>query len=561
MSNFHGRKLQVSGDGRGFPCRLAVVSLIAMFLGSAKASEEPGQDLVSVFARAHAGAPLRAVAMGGSITQAGEGWVGGWLRGQFPKSYVTMRNAGMSATGSELGVFRLERDVLSCQPDLVFIEFAVNDGGFSDAATIRNVESLVVRLKSLAHPPAIVFLEAAAQGGSNRARHQQVARHYGLLDIDLQEALDAHLLREQLPWSTLMNDEVHPNDKGHAFYARTIADKLAPVVERARDAVRLPSAKAALPPRLSALPLLLDGQMQPLAAAPGWEGELAPPFWWGRFFLGALSATQPGSTLRIPVRGTAVGVFYGLDASYGRFYANVDGQFPVEVDCHYRGGYEYRMLGVDMEAREHLVTLVLPKDCAGPVKLGYLLVAGESGSHRDLAQQGETTVEDMFSMAFDPIPASAWEWAGPFGGKEKTAGVSPDLDTPFVAEPPDGNLGGSQAWRQLTGEEPFVDFARLTGLADRGVCYARTQISSEQAQRLHLRWTLDYFGKLWVNGKLIKTIAGAHGSAGSPIFVPISLRKGKNDILVKIQSGSLGNQFCLALQKISVSHFPPGTSK
>ena len=37
-------------------------------------------------------------------------------------------NAGLSGTPSILGSFRLERDVLANDPDVLFIEFAVNDG-------------------------------------------------------------------------------------------------------------------------------------------------------------------------------------------------------------------------------------------------------------------------------------------------------------------------------------------------------------------------------------------------------------------------------------------------
>lgn len=114
--------------------------------------------------RAERGALLRYVAIGGSITEAGgPGWVGDRLREQFPDSLVSVVNSGMSGTGSSLGVFRVERDVLAHQPDLMVIEFCVNDGGLPDAQAIRNMETIVVRLKSLPHPPAVVVVEAAAE--------------------------------------------------------------------------------------------------------------------------------------------------------------------------------------------------------------------------------------------------------------------------------------------------------------------------------------------------------------------------------------------------------------
>ena len=529
---------------------VVILALAGMGATQLLGAVDTGHDLVEVFARARVGEPLRAVAIGGSITQAGEGWIGGWLRDQFPCNAVTMYNAGMSATGSDLAVFRLERDVISCQPDLVLIEFAVNDGGLSDADAIRYLESLVVRLKSLPKAPAIVFIEAAAKEGSLRTRHQQVARYYGLLDIDLQQAVDAQLLKEHLPWSELMADDVHPNEKGHAFYSRVIAEKLAPFIEQAQGGVREKVEIRPLPKPLSRLPLLLDGRMQPLSAASGWQVEANLPFWWNRFFLGVLSSSQPGAMLRLPIRGTAVGLFYAMDGDYGRFYASADGGVPAYVDCHHRGGYEYRLLNIDMAPQEHLVTVVLPQDSLNaPVKLGYLLVAGETGASRTLAKQGTFTPALLRKFVFETIPARSWEWVGPFGGKEQTRAVTLDLETVFAAEPEGANEKPSLEWKRLTGDSPVVDFAKQSGINDRGVNYARTSMHSDSDQQIWLRWTLDYFGKLWVNGKLVKTVSEKHAGPLDPIFVSVPLRAGQNDLVVKIHSGSKGNQFSMGIQK------------
>lgn len=45
----------------------------------------------------------------------------------FPVAAVTMLNAGISGDGSAGGLQRLERDVLSFHPDLVIVNFALND--------------------------------------------------------------------------------------------------------------------------------------------------------------------------------------------------------------------------------------------------------------------------------------------------------------------------------------------------------------------------------------------------------------------------------------------------
>ena len=51
-----------------------------------------------------------------------------WLCEQYPDATIKFVNAGLSGTPSILGNVRLERDVLAYDPDICFVEFAVNDG-------------------------------------------------------------------------------------------------------------------------------------------------------------------------------------------------------------------------------------------------------------------------------------------------------------------------------------------------------------------------------------------------------------------------------------------------
>jgi lysophospholipase L1-like esterase len=523
-----------------------VAFLIGMagFLAASANADSRGNDLVPVFARAHKGMPLRVAAIGGSITQAGNGWIGPWLREQFPKSAVTIHNAGMSATGSLLGVFRLHRDVIAGQPDLVLIEYAVNDGGLSDEEAIRYNESLIVRLKSLPHPPAIVFVEAAAKGGSNRARHQRVAAHYGLVDVDLQQAMDQHLAEGKIEWSALMNDSVHPNEAGHEFYGRMIAQRLAPFAEAARGKeAPLHALKGKLPPRISKEPLVLDGEMVLLDPGPGWRTEHSLPFWWSMFFNGVISAASAETELIVPARGTFLGLYYPLDKSYGSFCVNLDGGPVQYVDCSYRGGYEYRVLAKDATPGAHLLRLVTARGIStgkqGPVKLGYLLVAGETESNYDLVPQGSESPVPLAAIRFRPIPAGAWEWNGPYGGAEKTTGVTSDLESVFPPEPGSGARESLQ-WKKGEGEDSWLDLARLTGNADRGITYVRTRISGRNGKGW-LALSIDYFGKVWVNGKLIEVLDKSHGAPRVPVMIPIDLEQPENILMVKVHAGSGGN--------------------
>lgn len=107
-----------------------------------------GRDLIPFFHRLEQGQPTTLAAIGGSITMARTGWfdrVVRRLRAQYPNALIQAFNAGVAGTGSDLAVFRLRRDVISHDPDLVFIEFSVNDNGQGDAEVIRNLETMVVR--------------------------------------------------------------------------------------------------------------------------------------------------------------------------------------------------------------------------------------------------------------------------------------------------------------------------------------------------------------------------------------------------------------------------------
>ena len=67
-------------------------------------------------------------------------------------------NAGISGTPSVLGSLRLENDVLNHNPDIVFVEYAVNDGGediYYDA-----YESIIRACLEHESKPAIILLFA-----------------------------------------------------------------------------------------------------------------------------------------------------------------------------------------------------------------------------------------------------------------------------------------------------------------------------------------------------------------------------------------------------------------
>jgi lysophospholipase L1-like esterase len=101
--------------------------------------------LGNFFARLRHGGDVKIVYFGGSITDQ-SGWRCQTLahfQNAYPTATVTGVNAAIGGTGSDLGVFRIERDVLVHRPDLVFVEFAVNDAATEPAEIARAMEGIV----------------------------------------------------------------------------------------------------------------------------------------------------------------------------------------------------------------------------------------------------------------------------------------------------------------------------------------------------------------------------------------------------------------------------------
>lgn len=98
-----------------------------------------------VFAKLKAGKEVRIAYFGGSITAA-DGWrpqTLQWFRDTYPQAQIKEINAAIGGTGSDLGVYRFGQDVLAHKPDLIFVEFAVNDGGASPENIWRGMEGIV----------------------------------------------------------------------------------------------------------------------------------------------------------------------------------------------------------------------------------------------------------------------------------------------------------------------------------------------------------------------------------------------------------------------------------
>lgn len=183
-----------------------------------------------VMNNAKSGQDITVAFLGGSITQGCNATkfedcyasrVYKWFKGKFNNINVKYVNAGVGATGSIIGAHRVEKQVLSEKPDIVFIDFAVND---KDSIYDKIAyESIVRRILSVENPPAIVEVFMSNFDGSNVQPQQiEIGKKYNLPMISFRNTIYTGIITNKLQWNEVASDEVHPNDYGHFIIANLL---------------------------------------------------------------------------------------------------------------------------------------------------------------------------------------------------------------------------------------------------------------------------------------------------------------------------------------------------
>lgn len=181
--------------------------------------------MANVLSRAANGEEITAAYIGGSITEGyhdnlvleeDQKWAKmstTWLNEQFPDATVNYVNAGISGTPSILGNVRLERDVLAYEPDIVFVEFAVNDGA---EITFKSAyESLVRTLLADERDIAVVLLFTIVESGHTCQPHMtQIGENYGLPMISLPDSVWVEMQEGRMTWDDYSGDQSHPHVEG-----------------------------------------------------------------------------------------------------------------------------------------------------------------------------------------------------------------------------------------------------------------------------------------------------------------------------------------------------------
>ena len=194
-----------------------------------------------------------------------------WLRNNFEQKPGQFRqiNAAIGGTPSLLGAYRLEQDVLSENPDLVFVEFAVNDNDLAKLtfdnpnatrSILRTTCSIIERLRKK-NPNVAIFMPLSTHRVLGKSVHTPWEKNLDLSHD--QTLLSAEFLK--IPYVSLRKafydnpkngktdpfydgpdspgNFVHPSPHGHHAYAEAVKKSLAKIFKTKNFDFKLPKKK------------------------------------------------------------------------------------------------------------------------------------------------------------------------------------------------------------------------------------------------------------------------------------------------------------------------------
>lgn len=312
-----------------------------------RAVVNPGNTarLADAMKRAQAGEKITIGTIGGSITQGtaasttDERYANRalqWWAKAFPKAQLDFVNAGIGATDSYIGVHRVDADLLSKQPDVVIVEFSVND---TDAAlNLQTYDSLVRKILQAENHPAVILLFTTQEDGTSlQDTHMQIGSSYNLPMISYKNAVLPEIEAGKFTWKDISPDNIHPNSVGHGIIGELLWSYFNSVYAKL-DQIDTSDLTFTAPPvtrDLYAKGQLLDSKTLTPKTMQGFEqakvSNQFPNDW----------TTKEGGELTFEVTGSNIGVLYykTVDGKSGQYCVYVDDRLIQVLDGDFTGGW------------------------------------------------------------------------------------------------------------------------------------------------------------------------------------------------------------------------------
>ncbi len=339
--------------------------------------------LANVIKKLQAGEEVTVAYLGGSITQgtsAGDKLcyarlTTDWLQEKFPDAKINYINAGIGATGSYIGVHRADKDVLSKNPDLIFIDFSVNDTTERTEINKETYASLLRKLWNYSSKPAIVTIAMTQENGTSFIDyHGEVVKAFDIPMISYKDAILDIIDKGYIKWTDISDDNIHPNVPGHALLTDLITNYIQSVID---DLDNISGAESDFDSVTDIgntyvnAKLLMSGDTEPTSLG----AFKATTMNFGNFQNPWLLRSTDGQFtdddgIEFEFEGTNVGLLYGkLTSNSCCADVSIDGELAATINPAFPGGWgnyvEFEQLAVGLSEGKHTLKIA-PKSQDGP---------------------------------------------------------------------------------------------------------------------------------------------------------------------------------------------------
>lgn len=181
---------------------------------------------------------------GGSITKGWNGtrhleenytdYVMQYLADRYTGSRFEAVNLSTESANSFIGLSVTDKAIKEANPDIVFIEYSVNNECGHDH--IVSYESLVKRMLALPSEPAVILIFLINKSlYTSQGYMKRIGNHYGLTSVSVADSLK-NMLDGGFDWSVYADDVIHPNSWGHRFIADCVINSLEKTAEKSPEA-------------------------------------------------------------------------------------------------------------------------------------------------------------------------------------------------------------------------------------------------------------------------------------------------------------------------------------
>ncbi|MHA8063963.1 SGNH/GDSL hydrolase family protein [Aquirufa aurantiipilula] len=147
------------------------------------------------------------------------------LKEQYPFAAINIINTSIGGENAEKGAARFEQDVLSHRPDVIFIDYVLNDRGIglerAKNAWVKMIQmaqskGIKVILLSASPDQKVDILDTNSILDQHGQQVQELAKTHQVGFVDTY-TLFRNQVKASTPISDLMSQVNHPNEKGHAL--------------------------------------------------------------------------------------------------------------------------------------------------------------------------------------------------------------------------------------------------------------------------------------------------------------------------------------------------------